>query len=73
MKAFAYVNPTNEKDAVAALSPQFEQALPHRRRPGSAGADEGLRHAARPHRQREGRARVDGRRLRTAGCGSARR
>lgn len=28
MKAFAYVNPTNEKDAVAALSPQFEQALP---------------------------------------------
>ena len=28
MKAFAYVNPTNEKDAVAALSPQFEQAMP---------------------------------------------
>ena len=28
MKAFAYVNPTNEKDAVAALSPQFEQTLP---------------------------------------------
>jgi xanthine dehydrogenase YagS FAD-binding subunit len=28
MKAFAYVNPTNEKDAVAALSPQFEQAVP---------------------------------------------
>ena len=28
MKAFAYVNPTNEKDAVAALSPQFEEALP---------------------------------------------
>lgn len=28
MKAFAYVNPTNEKEAVAALSPQFEQALP---------------------------------------------
>jgi xanthine dehydrogenase YagS FAD-binding subunit len=28
VKAFAYVNPTNEKDAVAALSPQFEQALP---------------------------------------------
>jgi xanthine dehydrogenase YagS FAD-binding subunit len=28
VKAFAYVNPTNEKDAVAALSPQFEQAVP---------------------------------------------
>jgi xanthine dehydrogenase YagS FAD-binding subunit len=28
VKAFAYVNPTNEKEAVAALSPQFEQALP---------------------------------------------
>lgn len=28
MKAFAYVNPKNEKEAVAALSPQFEQALP---------------------------------------------
>ena len=28
MKAFTYVNPTNEKDAVAALSPQFEQAIP---------------------------------------------
>ena len=28
MKAFAYVNPTNEKDAVAALSPQLEHAMP---------------------------------------------
>ena len=28
MKAFTYVNPTNEKEAVAALSPQFEQAIP---------------------------------------------
>ena len=28
MKAFAYVNPTNEKEAVAALSPQLEQAIP---------------------------------------------
>lgn len=28
MKAFAYVNPTNEKEAVAALSPQIEQAMP---------------------------------------------
>ncbi len=28
MKAFAYVNPTNEKEAMAALSPQFEQAMP---------------------------------------------
>ena len=28
MKAFAYVNPTNEKDAIAALSPEFEKALP---------------------------------------------
>lgn len=28
MKAFAYVNPANEKEAVAALSPQFEVALP---------------------------------------------
>jgi xanthine dehydrogenase YagS FAD-binding subunit len=28
VKAFAYVNPANEKDAVAALSSQFEQALP---------------------------------------------
>jgi xanthine dehydrogenase YagS FAD-binding subunit len=28
MKAFAYVNPTNEKDAVAALSPEFEKSLP---------------------------------------------
>lgn len=28
MKAFAYVNPTNEKEAVAALSPQPEQAMP---------------------------------------------
>lgn len=28
MKAFAYVNPTNEKDAVAALAPEFERALP---------------------------------------------
>jgi xanthine dehydrogenase YagS FAD-binding subunit len=28
VKAFAYVNPTNEKDAAGALSPQFEQALP---------------------------------------------
>lgn len=28
MKAFAYVNPTNEKEAVAALSPNFEEALP---------------------------------------------
>jgi xanthine dehydrogenase YagS FAD-binding subunit len=28
VKPFAYVNPANEKDAVAALSPQFEQVLP---------------------------------------------
>jgi xanthine dehydrogenase YagS FAD-binding subunit len=28
VKAFAYINPTNEKDAVAALSPQFEHSLP---------------------------------------------
>jgi xanthine dehydrogenase YagS FAD-binding subunit len=28
VKAFAYVNPANEGEAVAALSPQFEQALP---------------------------------------------
>ena len=28
MKAFAYVNPANEKDAVAALSAQPEQAMP---------------------------------------------
>ncbi len=28
MKAFAYINPTNEKDAVAALSPQIEQSMP---------------------------------------------
>jgi xanthine dehydrogenase YagS FAD-binding subunit len=28
VKAFAYVNPTNEKDAVAALAPEFEKALP---------------------------------------------
>ena len=28
VKAFAYVNPANEKDAVAALSPEFEKALP---------------------------------------------
>jgi len=28
MKPFAYVNPTNEKDAVAALSPEFEKSLP---------------------------------------------
>jgi xanthine dehydrogenase YagS FAD-binding subunit len=28
VKAFTYVSPTNEKDAVAALSPQFEQAAP---------------------------------------------
>ena len=33
-----------------------------RRRPGSAGADEGLRHPARPPRQRQERARRDGRR-----------
>ena len=28
MKAFAYINPTNEKEAVAALSPQVEQSMP---------------------------------------------
>ena len=28
MKGFAYINPTNEKDAVAALSTQIEQAMP---------------------------------------------
>jgi xanthine dehydrogenase YagS FAD-binding subunit len=28
VKAFAYVNPRNEKEAVTALSPQFEQAVP---------------------------------------------
>ncbi len=28
MKPFAYVNPTNEKDAVSALSPEYEKALP---------------------------------------------
>ena len=28
MKPFAYVNPTNEKEAVAALAPEFEKALP---------------------------------------------
>jgi xanthine dehydrogenase YagS FAD-binding subunit len=28
MKAFAYVNPANEKDAVAALSPRFEHSMP---------------------------------------------
>jgi xanthine dehydrogenase YagS FAD-binding subunit len=28
MKPFAYVNPANEKDAVAALSPEYEKALP---------------------------------------------
>ena len=44
-----------------------------RRRPGPAGADEGLHHAARSHRQREERARVDGDAGATAACGSARR
>ena len=28
MKAFAYVNPTNEREAVAALAPEFEKSLP---------------------------------------------
>src|SRR6185436_10538202 len=28
MKPFAYVNPTTEKDAVAALSPEFEKSVP---------------------------------------------
>jgi xanthine dehydrogenase YagS FAD-binding subunit len=28
MKPFSYVNPANEKDAVAALSPEYEKALP---------------------------------------------
>ena len=28
MKAFSYVNPTNEKDAVAALSPDHEKSMP---------------------------------------------
>src|SRR5262249_10618846 len=28
MKAFTYVNPANEKDAVAALAPEFEKAMP---------------------------------------------
>jgi len=28
VKAFAYINPTNEKEAVAALSPQVEQSMP---------------------------------------------
>ncbi len=28
MKAFTYVNPTNENEAIAALSPQFEEAIP---------------------------------------------
>ena len=28
MKPFAYVNPTNERDAVAALSPELERSLP---------------------------------------------
>ena len=28
MKAFSYVNPTNEKDAVAALSPEHEKSMP---------------------------------------------
>jgi xanthine dehydrogenase YagS FAD-binding subunit len=28
MKAFTYVNPANEKDAVAALAPEFEKAVP---------------------------------------------
>ncbi len=28
MKPFTYVNPTNEKDAVAALSPEYEKAMP---------------------------------------------
>src|SRR5215471_2344133 len=28
MKSFAYVNPANEKDAVAALLPEFEKSLP---------------------------------------------
>jgi xanthine dehydrogenase YagS FAD-binding subunit len=28
LKPFTYVNPTNEKDAVAALSPEYEKAMP---------------------------------------------
>ena len=28
MKPFTYVNPTNESDAVAALSPEHEKAMP---------------------------------------------
>ena len=58
MKAFAYVNPTNEKEAVAALK---IDGIAHaaRRRPGPARADEGLHRLARPHRQREERARRD--------------
>ena len=28
MKAFAYINPVNEREAVAALSPQIETAMP---------------------------------------------
>ena len=59
VKAFAYVNPANEKDAVAALKPG-RQGDADRRRPGPAGADEGLHHSARPHRQRQERARRDG-------------
>ena len=28
MKAFSYVNPANERDAVRALSPEHEKAMP---------------------------------------------
>ena len=64
VKAFAYVNPANEKEAVGALTGRPRQGDADRRRAGSARADEGLRRAARSPRQRQERARRDDRQRR---------
>ena len=53
VKAFAYVNAANEKEAVAALGDRARQGAAARRRHGPARADEGLHRAARRARQRQ--------------------
>ena len=55
MKAFAYVNAANEKEAVAALGrPSAASVLPLAGGMDLLGADEGLHRAARRARQRQG-------------------
>ena len=60
VKAFSYVNPTNEKDAVRALSPSSRRSMPLGGGQDLLARMKDYITAAGPRRQRQGSARRDG-------------